>query len=120
MKLRIQGNSVRMRLGPGEAESLHQNGALGDALELGPVPDLPLRYGIVVHEGGAVWLRHRDGELRVGLPADWARELAAGRGAGFDVMVLQGSGVFIRVQIECDLSCAHPKVRGAERGGDAH
>jgi hypothetical protein len=111
MKLRIDGNSIRLRLKRNEVEVLHERGLVEEALDLGPAPNAALRYAIAAHADERVAVTHRDGELRVSIPEAWANELATTDRVGYDFELLQGNGVLIRVLIETDLPCAHDKEK---------
>lgn len=107
MKLRIQGNSIRLRLQQEEAAALHETGVVEECVQLGPEPDEPFHYCLATDPAGTAGVHHRQGRLTVTIPPDWAAELADSTRNGHDFEVLLRNGVFIRVLIETDLPCAH-------------
>lgn len=48
MKLRIHGNSIRLRLTRSEVERFARDGRIESVLNFGPAPDRHLSYGLVV------------------------------------------------------------------------
>jgi hypothetical protein len=107
MKLRIDENRIRLRLTGGEPERLLREGCMRGGVAIGPAPDLPFRYALMVEDTAAATLHHRDGELRVSIPLAWAADLASSARGEFTFEPTQENGVCIRVEIECDRPCAH-------------
>lgn len=115
MKLRIQGNSLRFRLAPGEPEALLRHGALFERVDIGPPPSHPFRYAVVVYHDEKPALQHRGNELRFSIPVAWADALASGKQPEFETLIEQVPGHAVRVQLECDLPCAHkPEKRAVD------
>jgi hypothetical protein len=105
MKLRIRGNSLRLRIQQQELETLRTQGSLLEELQLGPGDAATFRYALERHEGASVQLSFQHGRLRVGLPSDWIAELANTDRTGWDTEVDTGEGNTVRVMVEKDFPC---------------
>lgn len=73
MKLRIRGNSLRLRLTRGEVSAVLRGGAMRDAIDFGPAR---MEYALVAGDGPALVARYEHGALTVEAPrealAKWA------------------------------------------------
>jgi len=105
MKLRIRGNSIRLRIQRQELETLCTQGALLEELRLGPGNDATFRYALERHDGASVQVTFKQGLLRVSLPVDWIAELANTERTGWDSEVDTGEGNSVRVMVEKDFPC---------------
>jgi hypothetical protein len=105
MKLRIQGNSLRLRLQQREVAELHEHGRLSESLLLGIGPEEAFTYRLERHPGALLELLREPAGLVVRLPAAWAAELAQTDRVGVDVEVPVAPGVAVRVKVEKDYGC---------------
>lgn len=128
MKLRIQGNSLRLRLQQREVADLHAHGHLSESLFLGPGPEAAFTYRIACHPGATVEVLRDPAGLVLHLPAAWAAELAQTDRVAVDVEIPVAPGVAVRVKVEKDYGClserpgederdAFPNPEGPCRGG---
>jgi hypothetical protein len=75
MKLRIKGNSIRLRLTQSEAARLSSSGVVEDAISFGPEPDEALTYSVRTSDDtDAVEASFRSGRIEIVVPALSARE----------------------------------------------
>lgn len=79
MKLRIHGNSVRLRLRRSEIEAFAQQGRLEEKLDIGAGT---FRYVLATHEGDAVEVDFDCGELLIHLPTAQAKAWVSGEEVG--------------------------------------
>ncbi|WP_165227042.1 DUF7009 family protein [Aquisphaera insulae] len=104
MKLRIKGNSIRIRLDRRDLKALVEQGRVDDALRFGP--DLAFTYAVAI--GPAPRERPRasyeDGRLVIRILAEDAAGWLAGDRVGFDHRQDVDGGT-IRVLIEKDFAC---------------
>lgn len=105
MKLRIQGNSIRLRLQQREIAQLRDQGHVTESLLLGTGPEDTFTYRLERYPGAVVQLRREPTGLVVRLPAAWAAELAETDRVGVDVEVPVAPGAMVRVKIEKDYAC---------------
>ncbi len=105
MKLRIQGNSLRLRLQQREVVRLHEQGHLSDSLVLGTGPEAAFTYRIACHSGATVEVLREPAGLVLRLPAAWAAELAQTDRVGVDVEIPVAPGATVRIKVEKDYGC---------------
>ncbi len=115
MKLRIKGNSIRLRLQRSEIAALHDAGSVREALTLGPADSFC--YIVERISGDAVTLQRAEGGICIGLPAAWVQALATTDRVGYDCSVPVAPGVNVRVVVEKDFQCL--VVRPEEDESDA-
>jgi hypothetical protein len=106
MKLRVSGNSLRLRLSRSEVARLEQFSCVEDAVEFGP--DCKLSYSLVVSaESGSVHASLNGGSISVLIPRETAQSWI-----GTDSLTISaeqdiGEGTNLQILIEKDLKCAH-------------
>jgi len=104
MKIRLYGNSVRVRLSRTEVDQLADGKIVEDRTELSPVS---LRYQLapVDHEDGDIRALFANGCLSVTVPIQSARQLRDGDESGIESA--DGSDGAVRILIERDFRCLH-------------
>lgn len=105
MKLRIQKNSLRLRLRQWEVAQLHEQGRLSESLILGNGPEEAFVYSLEAYPGVTVQVLREPAGLAIRLPAEWAAELAQTDRVGVDVEVPVAPGVAVRIKVEKDYAC---------------
>jgi hypothetical protein len=104
MKLRLKGNSIRVRLDRRDIERLTDKGRVDDAVRFGP----ELAFSYAVETGPAPHGRptayYTAGCLTIRIDTDDAREWLAGDRVGFDHEQPVDGGV-VRVLLEKDFAC---------------
>jgi len=109
MKLRISGNSLRLRLSRSEVAQLEQFSCVEDAVEFGP--DCKLSYALLVStEIAAAHASLKGSSLSVLIPRNVAQSWI-----GTDSLTIAanqdiGGGKNLQILIEKDLKCAHKNV----------
>lgn len=109
MKLRIRGNSVRLRIQRAELETLREHGRVIEELACGPDPGSVFRYTLERAETGDIEISFRDGRLRVTLPPGHIDALARGDREGWQRDVPTPNGGRVRVTVEKDYPCGIPR-----------
>jgi hypothetical protein len=101
MKLRISGNSVRLRLKPSEVEQFQRTGIVEDRVEFGPGSAMvySLRSAANATESSAAY---REGNLEIQLPEKIARHWAVSN----DVSI-EAEQHGLAILIEKDFRCMH-------------
>lgn len=115
MKLRIQGNSLRLRLQQREVAELHEHGRLSESLLLGTGPEAAFTYSLERHSGATVQVLREPAGLAIRLPEAWAAELAQTDRVGVDVEVFVAPDLAVRVKIEKDYGCLSKRPGEDER-----
>jgi len=110
VKLRILGNTVRLRLGQGEVERFSAGDVVEEVTRFGVGAEL--RYSVRLERGGArVWARYVGGAIELFVPQAEGEAWATGG----DVSIVGAQAVDggeLSILIEKDFRCLTP--RGAE------
>ncbi|RZK11366.1 MAG: hypothetical protein EOO56_29055 [Hymenobacter sp.] len=111
MKLRLEENSVRLRLSAAEVAQFAQTGRVAYTIAFGPLPGQTLLYALkqlpVSSEAAAVQVRYDAGALAVEVPAALAQEWTGTEKNGFSAQIVVAEGRKLRILIEKDLDCRH-------------
>lgn len=112
MKLRIRGNSLRLRLGQEDVERLRRTGRVEERIDFGPAPEQRLVYALEVFEAaGEIRAEYGHGRLVVHLPDQVARSWTESDRVGLAAeQPIEGGGA-LRILVEKDFPCT-----GRERG----
>jgi hypothetical protein len=104
MKLRIKGDSLRLRIAPSELTRLMETGRIEETVHFGLKEDARLTYALE-HAGVEVLtVRHEGTQVAVVLPTAMARGWADGDGVGLYGSVVTASGL-LDVAVEKDWAC---------------
>ena len=110
MKLRIRGNSIRLRLTRTEVASLGQSGVVTETTRLGPDADARLTYSLGTHpEGSKIQIQWGENTLRVNLLQSLASELADTERVTIEETITFGQEA-LNVLIEKDFKCLTARI----------
>ncbi len=107
MKLRILGNTLRMRLTRSEVDEFAANGRFADQISFGG--EQSLIYAIEKTNVEAVSAAFDGGEIKVLVPSELADEWTKTDQVGFDAACQTGNGDDLRILIEKDFACLTPR-----------
>lgn len=111
MKLRLEENSLRLRLSEDEVRHFAATGQVAYTIVFGPGPGQTLRYSLERLSEAAststVQVRYEAGSLAVEVPATLARNWTDTENIGFKGQVLVAEGQELRILVEKDLDCRH-------------
>ena len=105
MKLRIQGDSVRLRLTQAEVASLAGTDRVEDVVHVGR--GCALTYALQTAETDALRADFEDGTLTVLIPRAWAAPWATSEQTGFEGLQDAGDGRRLTLLVEKDFACLH-------------
>ncbi len=106
MKLRIHGNSIRLRLSRGEVARFADSGTLTDTLDFGG--NRCLSFGLeTTPEASSAEVRYRDDHIRVLLPEAVAREWVESNRVEIAAEQSAGNEASLRILVEKDFQCLH-------------
>lgn len=106
MKLRIKGNSIRLRLLRSEVERFATAGQISEEIEFGTDRSSYLRYSLVTSpEAESVSAVFRGNEISIVVPADTARNWTSTNEAGFGLDQPIGGGESLNILVEKDFEC---------------
>jgi hypothetical protein len=112
MKIRIQGNSIRLRLKQNEVASLSETGLVEDRLAFGPDPSSQhLVYRLESADVDAMSTEFQNGCVTVQLPRADASEWLTNEVVGFEHNVESEGNEPISILVEKDFKC-RPEEEG--------
>lgn len=105
MKLRIKGDSLRLRIGPAEVKRLIETGRIAETIHFTSTPEASLTYALeTTAQAETITVRYASREVAVLLPAVKARAWADGTEVG-----LYGHapivGGMLEIVVEKDFAC---------------
>ena len=106
MKLRIKGDSLRLRVSPSEVTRLLQSGRVEETIHFGKADDAKLTYAILTSTAHhhALAVRRLAQEIAVIVPLAQARAWAGGEEVGMYSAVDTGAGQ-LELAVEKDFAC---------------
>lgn len=107
MKLRIRGDSLRLRLSQAEIARLRETGEVGDRIRFG---DRPLDYVLVSADVEAPRARFDGDRIEVAVPHGVARRWVESEQVGIEAEQALADGAVLRLLIEKDFQCLAPRV----------
>ncbi|MEA2709740.1 MAG: hypothetical protein QOF78_2341 [Phycisphaerales bacterium] len=109
MKLRIKGNSIRLRLGPSEVLQLILDGAVEEVTELGPAPTQRFGYALLATDASSdISARFEDQRIVIRVPQDVMERWATTGQVSIDAQQRTRAGRDLRILIEKDFECIDP------------
>lgn len=116
MKLRVRGNSLRLRISKPEVLKLAQGLRVSERVSFGPSGFLD--YSLVPSEGAplpsddkALYASFEGGEVRVTVRGDIAREWARSEAVSLEAEQPVGEGERLSILVEKDFHCLNPRAR---------
>ncbi|MDX1684014.1 MAG: hypothetical protein R3275_02200 [Saprospiraceae bacterium] len=105
MKLRINGNSVRIRVNQLEFEAFEEYGSIADILEL---PGGPISYALEKCEEDTLNVSRLGDSIRIGIPKEMAEKWRSEAAVGFNHIQKTGDKE-IEIIVEKELKCPTPE-----------
>ena len=106
MKLRIKGNSMRLRVSPSEMKRLLSDGRIEEIIRFGSEPDAKLTYALEqAASNEQIAVRYRPQEVTVVLSTQNVRNWAEGDEVGVYGVLEVGNGQQLSVVVEKDFAC---------------
>ena len=106
MKLRIKGNSIRLRLLRSEVERLCAADVVSEEVRFGTGTDQALKYSIAASDGvEEVSVQFSDNQILVLLPESVAMNWTSGDEVGIQAVIDVGNDCELSILIEKDFEC---------------
>ena len=106
MKMRIKGNSLRLRVTPSEVKRLLQHGGIREHVQLTADPEDRLTYAVKSSLSGATTtVAYQSGNITVSVPEIQLRTWAGSDDVGLYVELPLSDGHALSVAIEKDFAC---------------
>jgi hypothetical protein len=109
MKLRMQRNSIRLRLNQADVGQFSKTGYVEESVEVAP----GAKFSYVLESSSAIAgpeANYKDGELRVRIPTKSGMDWAMGEDVGISGEQPLGPGKSLSILIEKDFQCLHGEV----------
>jgi hypothetical protein len=121
MKLRIRGQSLRLRLAQPDLATLQAHGRIDDAVVFGPGSGQQFAYGIVLSpRAEATDLRYEPGRLTVVLPQAQATAWAYADATTLEASLPVAGQRDLKLVIEKDFACRAPRAAEEDAGAFAN
>jgi hypothetical protein len=106
MKLRIRGNSIRLRLLRSEVDRLAAAGVVSEEVRFGTGTDQALKYSVAASDGvEEVTVQFSDNQILVLLPESIAMEWTSGNEVGIEASQNISEGCDLSILVEKDFEC---------------
>ena len=106
MKLRIKGNSLRLRVTRSELMRLSAGETIEEAIHFAPEPTAVFRYALASSpETNQVGIRYRDGEVTVAIAPEQVRAWSEDSQIGIYATLHLGSAGPLEIAVEKDFAC---------------
>jgi hypothetical protein len=109
MKLRIFGNSLRLRLSQSEVTALAASGKVEDRISFGKSAGQSLTYTLLTADVPNISASFDNGAIRVDVPRDLARNWAGSDEVSLKAEQPLDSGDSLKILIEKDFKCLTPR-----------
>jgi hypothetical protein len=108
MKLRIQGNSLRLRLSEQEVQQFAETGRLEEAVAFGLGPEQILHYVLTLREAvAAISVDFQGKAIMVYIPDSAAAAWTSNSDTALSGVVDNGTAQGLKILIEKDQDCRH-------------
>lgn len=105
MKIRIQANSIRLRLSQSEVQAFAETGRVEDRIQFGTGPGESLAYIMERAAGRQLSAAYAAGQIIIFVPADAGSEWAATDQVAMENEMDLGEGNTLRILVEKDFKC---------------
>jgi hypothetical protein len=109
MKIRINGNSVRIRLSKPEVELFGDTGYLASQTEFG---DATFTYVLERTSGETFSASFQNNTITMSVPQSWAKEWVETNRVGFEGAMPIGNGKSLYLLLEKDFKCLDDSIEG--------
>lgn len=107
MKLRIRGNSLRIRVSQTELARISREGAVSDSIRF--APGTTLEYGVEVRPGARLTARFTGTEIRVTVPESQLGPWLEPEGVSISGEQALATGETLKILLEKDFACLAPR-----------
>lgn len=107
MKLRLRGNSIRLRLEQHEIKALVASGQVTEQLQMGALG--LFEYSLVLAEEDKFEAGFKGNRLSIKIPANQARHWGETEEVGLYETLHEGTSLELRIAVEKDFQCLHKR-----------
>ncbi|MEK7255155.1 MAG: hypothetical protein AAB316_10450 [Bacteroidota bacterium] len=105
MKIRIQGNSIRLRLSQSEVRRFVETGVVKDSIRFGVMPEASRFFSLEKADVPALNAAFADSQIKISIPANFAGEWASSDQISMEHEADLGNGERLKILVEKDFQC---------------
>lgn len=120
MKLRIRGNTIRLRLSKGEVQKFKEIGHIKDQIQFGIEAGQQLTYTLVKADVPKLQCELKDNTIQVFVPTELAYAWVNTELVGMEHLVSIDEKNQLRILIEKDFKCLHVRINEDEKDAFPH
>lgn len=105
MKIRIRGNSVRLRLTQSEVNSFNNTGKIIDSIQFSVDPANNLYYALEKADIDQLSTSYTHNQIKVLVPMNMAKHWAESQEVGMEASVQLSSDKILKILVEKDFQC---------------
>ncbi|NOT36121.1 MAG: hypothetical protein HOP11_01950 [Saprospiraceae bacterium] len=114
MKIRITGQSLRMRLNKQDIEQLHKNKSLCQSSSFGSLTTIQFQYELKIHSNPDITTDFSNNKLQVSIPDSIAANWLNTEQVGISATIKNSDNTELYVLIEKDFQCLVPRPQENE------
>ncbi len=120
MKLRIRGNSIRLRLSQQNVKVFEENGRVEDSIQFGVAAGGKLIYALETADVKKLKCEFKDNTLTVFVPNELAKIWIESQLVGLEHLDSTTENDQVRILIEKDFKCMHVRINEDESDSFPH
>lgn len=120
MKLRIRGNSIRLRLSQQNVKEFGEKGYVQDAIQFGATTDQQLVYALKTAKVKKLQSEFKDNQITIFVPNELAKMWVESELVGMEHLEKTTDDNEIKILIEKDFKCMHVRINEDESDSFPH
>ncbi|HFB99792.1 MAG TPA: hypothetical protein ENJ53_03200 [Phaeodactylibacter sp.] len=120
MKLRIRGNSIRLRLSQRDVHFFKEKGEITDSIRFGIQPEEKLTYGLEVADIKKLDCQFSNQTIKIFVPKELAKIWVETELVGMEHLAHSSQNTQLQILIEKDYKCLHLRVDEDETDSFPH
>jgi len=109
MKLRIKGNSIRLRLTQAEVKEFQENGIVEEIVKFGNTDSSKMHYLLQVSSGNEINALYELNKMLVNVPKPIAEKWTTTNQIGFEYQMPLNENENLFILVEKDFKCLQPR-----------
>lgn len=109
MKLRIKGNSIRLRLTQAEVQEFQEQGVVEEVVKFGNTDSNKVHYLIQISSGNEISAMYESNKMIVNIPKLIAEKWTTSDQIGFDHKMTLNENENLFILVEKDFKCLQPR-----------
>lgn len=114
MKLRIKGNSIRLRLTQNEIQEFQEKGVVEEVVKFGNTPQVKMHYIIQETAKSEIYATFDSNKMTVNVPKSIAKKWVSTEQVGFENRMAINENEDLLILVEKDFQCLQPREQEDE------